>query len=145
VYLLDTDHFGILQRETQPEFRHLMSRMTDFEPSDFFVSIVSFHEQTAGWYTYLNRAKNTAGVARAYAMFEGILADFTSYQVLGFGIDAAEAFDEWRESGIRVGTMDLRIAAIARANMLTVLTRNGRDFKRIPGISVEDWTIVDED
>ncbi len=78
-------------------------------------------------------------------MFETILRNFASMQVLGFGIDAAEAFDEWRESGIRVGTMDLRIAATARANMLTILTRNRRDFDRIPGVSVEDWTIADND
>ncbi len=44
MYLLDTDHVGILQRKTQPEFGRLAVRMADFEPSDFFVSIVSFHE-----------------------------------------------------------------------------------------------------
>ncbi len=136
MYLLDTDHLGILQRETEPEYRHLMSRMTDF-----FISIVSFHEQVAGWYTYLNRAKDPAHVIRAYTMFEGVLTDFSSsFRVLGFGGDSAEAFQEWRKAGIRVGTMDLRIAAIAQANMLTVLTRNRRDFERIPGVSVEDWT-----
>jgi len=141
VYLLDTDHLGILQRETRPEFQYLMSRMADFEPSDFFISIVSFHEQVAGWYTYLNRAKDSAHVIKAYAMFEGILTDFSGgFDVLGFGTDAAEALDEWRKAGIRVGTMDLRIAAIARANMLTILTRNRRDFERIPGVNVEDWT-----
>ena len=42
---------------------------------------------------------------------------------------------------IRVGTMDLRIAAIALANGMTVLTRNRADFGRVPNLNVEDWTI----
>ncbi len=144
MYLLDTDHLGILQRETQPEFGRLTARIAEFEPSDFFVSIVSFHEQVAGWYTYLHRAKDPTNVIKAYTMFETILKDFASMQVLGFGRDAAEAFDEWRDIRVRVGTMDLRIAAIARANLLTVLTRNRRDFERIPGVSVEDWTSISD-
>ena len=56
------------------------------------------------------------------------------------GSDAAEAFEEWRATRVRVGTTDLRIAAIARTNMLTILTRNRRDFERIPDVNVEDWT-----
>jgi predicted nucleic acid-binding protein len=37
--------------------------------------------------------------------------------------------------------MDLRIAAIAWANGMTVLTRNLVDFGRVPNLSVEDRTI----
>jgi hypothetical protein len=38
VYLLDTDHLGILQHETRPEFGRLTARIAEFEPSEFFVS-----------------------------------------------------------------------------------------------------------
>jgi hypothetical protein len=48
-------------------------------------------------------------------------------------------FDPWRH--IRIGTMDLRIAAIALANGMTVLKRNLVDFGREPNLSVEDWTV----
>jgi tRNA(fMet)-specific endonuclease VapC len=37
--------------------------------------------------------------------------------------------------------MDLRIAASALANQLTVLSRNTVDFSVVPGLLVEDWTI----
>jgi tRNA(fMet)-specific endonuclease VapC len=37
--------------------------------------------------------------------------------------------------------MDLRIAAIAIANQMTLLTQNTVDFERIPGLSIGDWLL----
>ena len=73
-------------------------------------------------------------------MFQEILADFARMNVLPFDSQAAETFAELRRSGVRVGTMDLRIGSIALVRSLTVLTRNTVDFERIPGLRVEDWT-----
>jgi tRNA(fMet)-specific endonuclease VapC len=37
--------------------------------------------------------------------------------------------------------MDLRIGAIALANDALLISRNLRDFMRIPNLHVEDWTL----
>lgn len=51
--------------------------MERYTADDFHVSIVSFHEQIAGWYAYLNRARSADGVIRACGMFEEVLWYFT--------------------------------------------------------------------
>jgi tRNA(fMet)-specific endonuclease VapC len=141
MFLLDTDHIGIIQGRTIPEFERLWHRMEKHDASLFFVPIISFHEQVLGWNAYIGRATGTAGVVRAYQMFERILADFSASQLRSFDNQAAAIFDSLRSQGVRLATMDLRIAAIAIANRYTVLTRNLADFRRIPGVQVEDWTV----
>jgi tRNA(fMet)-specific endonuclease VapC len=140
VFVLDTDHLGILQRRSQPEFDNLMFRMQGHKPDDFFVAVISFHEQVMGWNAYINRARDTQGIIRGYAMFQSVLLDFASMNVLPFNDDAAHIFTDLRKSGIRINTMDLRIGAIALANGYVMLTRNRIDFEKIPGLRVEDWT-----
>jgi tRNA(fMet)-specific endonuclease VapC len=141
MYLFDTDHLGILQRETAPEFDRIRDRMTAHDSSEFYASIVSFQEQVRGWNAYLNSAKTSESVVRAFAMFEGILQDFSSMQIMPFDETAAEVFESLRQQRVRVGTMDLRIASIAIAKGLILLSRNLSDFHLVPGLSVEDWTI----
>jgi tRNA(fMet)-specific endonuclease VapC len=140
MFLLDTDHLGVIQRQAEPGFSRLQARIASHPPDVFFVSIISFHEQVAGWNVYLNRAKSSEGVVRGYRMFERILQDFASARVASFDDNAAKFFEQLRAQRIRVGTMDLRIAAIAMANDLTILSRNLSDFQRIPSLRAEDWT-----
>jgi tRNA(fMet)-specific endonuclease VapC len=141
MFVLDTDHLGILQRQTSSQFAILMQRISRYPETNFFVTIVSFHEQVLGWNAYLARAKDSTGVVRGYNKLEGILSDFARSQVLPFSSAAADVFKELRKQRIRIGTMDLRIGAIALANGMMVLTRNLVDFRQVPNLIVEDWTV----
>ena len=141
MYLLDTDHIGIIQRQTQPEFGKLAARLALHPMTDFFCPIIAFHEQIQGWTAYISRAHDTAGAIHGYAQLLQMLTDFNASQVLPFDQDAGDQFDQLRQQRIRIGTMDLRIVAIALARRFTLLTRNLRDFRQVPGLSVEDWTV----
>jgi tRNA(fMet)-specific endonuclease VapC len=59
-------------------------------------------------------------------------------------VDAAEAYVEIRNSlrpaGTLIGTMDMLIAAHAFALGATLVTNNDREFKRVRGLKVENWT-----
>jgi tRNA(fMet)-specific endonuclease VapC len=141
MFVLDTDHLGILQRQPAPQFGVLMHKISQYPETSFFVTIVSFHEQILGWNAYLARANDRSGAVRGYTKLEGLPGDFARSQVLPYGSAAADVFEDLRKQRIRIGTMDLRIAAIALANGITVLTRNLVDFARVPNLTVEDWTV----
>ena len=78
IFLLDTDHLSILQRQTAPEYPALASKIGRISPSDLALSLVSFHEQVLGCHTYINRTRGLADVVRGYAMLARILASFSA-------------------------------------------------------------------
>jgi tRNA(fMet)-specific endonuclease VapC len=141
MFVLDTDHIAIIQRQTQPEYAALVRQMAAHPVTEFFFTVVSFHEQALGANKYVSQARTTTDAARGYAMFQRILTDFAAAQVLPFDGAAAQVFDDLRSQRVRIPTMDLRIASIALARGMTVLTRNLRDFRQVPGLTVDDWTI----
>jgi tRNA(fMet)-specific endonuclease VapC len=141
MFLLDTDHIAVLQWPTQPEYGRLQQRMALHPPSGFFYSIVSFHEQVLGANLYVSRAQSPAGVVHGYSLLGMVLDTFAKVQVLPFDPPSASLFDSLRAQRVRIGTMDLRIAAIALSRGLAVVTRNTSDFNQIPGLTVEDWTV----
>ncbi len=87
------------------------------------------------------RAKDSNALVLGYTELEVVLNDFSRAQVLPFSAAAAEIYDELRSRKVRVGAMDLRIASIAIANRMTLLTRNTVDFERVPNLSFDDWTV----
>lgn len=135
-----TPIISAFQKRAGPEYEALNARLSLLHPSDYYASIVSFHEQVGGWYKYLNRAKEPAAVVRAYGMFDDILRDFSSMNTLSYDEVAAQLLKDLRAQKVRVATMDLRIASIALARNYTLLTRNTVDFERVPGLKFEDWT-----
>jgi tRNA(fMet)-specific endonuclease VapC len=141
-FLFDTDHLSILQRQTGDAYTNLSARIALHSLSDFVVSIVSFHEQLIGAHGYINGARKPDDVIQGYERFEMVLAHFKVLSVLPFDRSAAVAFARIMAQPVRGSTMDLRIASIAIAQDLTLLTRNTRDFAKVPGLKFEDWTIA---
>jgi tRNA(fMet)-specific endonuclease VapC len=64
------------------------------------------------------------------------LAGFTR---LPFDEEAAARFLKLRKQGLRIGTMDLRIACIVMEHNAVLLTRNTKDFEQVPGLKFENW------
>lgn len=61
--------------------------------------------------------------------------------MLDFNNNANYYYQDLIKQKIRIGTRDLRIAAIALSVNGIVVTRNIRDFEKVPGLTTENWTI----
>ena len=140
-YLLDTDHISILQRQAGPEFASIMAHLAPLEPSVLAFSIISLHEQVLGCHAYINRAQSADYVIRGYRMMGQVLNAFAAAPVLLFDAAAASLFAEFVAQGSRIGRIDLRIASIALSQNRVMVTRNARDFGKVPGLQFEDWTL----
>ena len=140
MYILDTDHIGILQRQRGPEYDRLSKRLAQIAASDVFVTIVSFHEQISGWTKYIKGTKDQARIVSGYLRLEKIISDFAESHVLPYSPAASEIFEEIKGQKIRIATMDLRIASIAIVQRMILVTRNTVDFERVPNLELQDWT-----
>jgi len=139
--LLDTDHLSVLQWQEQPACDRLLQRLDQLPPDDIATTIISFQEQLQGWLAYLSRARKPEQVVQAYARLETLRRSFLKMNVLSFTDEAQARFAELRRQCPRLQTMDLRIASIALTTNARLLSRNLRDFHRVPGLTVEDWTV----
>lgn len=139
-YLLDTDHISIVQQRQMPEYGAVLAHLAVTPPGDVVSCIVSFHEQAIGCQTYLSRWKSMRDLEIGYDRLNSVLANFARSVVLPFDAAASAELDALVKGGVRLKAMDLRIASIARSRHLTVVTRNARDFSRVPGLSIVDWT-----
>ena len=83
--------------------------------------------------------KSKISLERAYELFQETFSDARRLNILSYTALADSVFHQWRQTGIRVSTHDLRIAAICVAHDATLATRNRRDFENIPGLRVEFW------
>ena len=117
------------------------SRLDGLPANATKVSIVSFQEQAQGWLAYIHRARKPGDIVKGFFHLQGLLTDYANVEVLPFDQQAMAEFLNLRRLRIHIGTSDLRIAAIARVNGVKLLSRNLRDFRQVPGLDVEDWTV----
>ena len=83
--------------------------------------------------------KAKISLERAYQLLQDVLNDFRQVKVLPYTSQAESLYHQWQQQKIRVSPHDLRIAAICVTHDATLISRNRRDFQRVPGLMVEFW------
>ncbi len=136
--LLDTDHVNILQSRG-PQATGLTDRMSRSYDLEFGVTAITLEEQMRGWLALIHRLNDVQRQVPAYARLVGLFDFFASWQIAPFDQRAADEFARLRDLRVRIGTMDLKIAATALANGAMLLSANLRDFEKVPGLHVENW------
>jgi len=139
--VLDTDHMSVLERRDQPGAVALHARLAPLPPEEVVTTILSYEEQMRGWMAYLAQTRSVAQQVAAYRRLLQPLDNYRWIPVFALDDAAAVIFQQLRRARLRIGTMDVKIAAIVLSREATLLSRNLADFRQVPGLQVEDWTI----
>ena len=130
-YMLDTDICIYLAKNQLPQ---VTARFERLKPEQLVMSAITYGELQYG-------ANKSSQRSRTLSQ----LAEITQYiPVESITLSAARAYGEIRATlerqGRMIGNNDLWIAAHAMAMNVTLATNNEREFLRVTGLSVENWT-----
>ena len=130
MYLLDTNTCIYFLKNSFPV---LTQKLLNTDSCELAISSITVFELTYG----AEKSKWGERTRQKLAMF---LAPFT---ILAFDSEDAMTAGRIRglleQRGTPIGPYDVQIAAQGLAKGLTVLTHNTAEFRRVPGLRVEDW------
>jgi tRNA(fMet)-specific endonuclease VapC len=136
IYVLDMD-IASLHFHGNVE---ISRRISGIPLSDLATTIVNVEEMLSGWYTRLRKAKNDQQRMQAYIALEQAVRFAASLKTLQYDLQAIQNFENFRARKLRIGSNDMKIAAIVLATADGVLvTRNRRDFDQVSGLMIEEW------
>ncbi len=135
-YILDSDHLSLHQRGYEP----LGSRLLAIPMEQIAITVISAEELVRGRLAQVRKAIKPQEWVHAYHWLSKTVDFLCSFTILKYDPQAEAHFQALRAEKIRVGTQDLKIAAIVLSQNGTLVTRNRRDFERIPALKIEDWS-----
>ena len=127
-YLLDTNAVIALTNQNSEK---LTRRVRRLEAQDIAISSIVMQELYSGAYKSREQSRNLA------------IADALQFEVIAFDRDDARQAGEirgfLRRQGTPIGPYDVLIAGQAVARNVVLVTRNIREFVRVPRLQVENW------
>ena len=130
-YMLDTN-ICIYAIKHKPE--QVFMRLQEHDPIDICISSVTYAELVHGVEKSKVIEKNRVALALLLANIE----------IMNFDSLAAESYGKIRadleKAGTPIGPLDMMIAGHAKALGYTVVTNNTKEFERVNGLKLENWT-----
>ena len=130
-YLLDTNTCICIINRKPPS---AIDRIRAKQPEDIAVSAVTIAELQYGVYRSQKIDQNRIA----------LLEFLVPLTILDFDQGAAAVYGSIRSSlearGTPIGPMDLLIAAQAMSHGLILVTNNEKEFSRVDGLGIENWT-----
>ncbi len=134
--LLDTDHLTVLRFRTGQRCLGLIARMKAADDEVFGTTIINAAEQTKGWLASIHKERDVLRQVACYRQLAKLFAFYASYHIAEFDEASAVRFSALRQTKIRVGTNDLKIALTTDSLLLTA---NRQDFELVPGLRFANW------
>ena len=139
LWVLDTDTLSLLERGNFKIRERIRQVYTDLVA----ISIVTAEEKLKGRLAAINSLSGIERVDRlaiAYGSLQSSIEDLQALTILPFSEFARDRYRDLLQQKIRVGSHDLRIAAIVLSVEGVLITRNRRDFEKVPGLQIDDWS-----
>lgn len=136
-FFLDTNTPTLLQRKHP----RLLANLALHVGEEIAVTSVNVEESLGGWYALLRQARSNADQAKAATRLANAVTNLAQFPIYPTIEPALDRFDRLVKLKLNVGRSDLKIAALALELGASVVSNNVRDFGRVPGLRVEDWTI----
>jgi tRNA(fMet)-specific endonuclease VapC len=136
--LLDTDHLSVLTDRRATGNAALVQRL-ELAGEPLAIPIVAVQEQCKGWLAKLGRTRDIHQQITPYQRLAELFDFLAEWDIVPLSEAAADQFAKLRRQKIRLGSQDLKIAAIAIAGGALLLSANSRDFQKVPGLHVENW------
>jgi tRNA(fMet)-specific endonuclease VapC len=130
---------SILQHAESPQAIALTKRLETLPKHEVATTVVTLEEQTRSWLALIGRYSNVRQQVAYYDRLAEMVNFFAGWQFLPFDDHAAIEFEQKRRQRVRIATTDLKIASIVLVRDATLLSRNLRDFEKVPGLRVECW------
>ncbi len=130
-YLLDTNICIYMRKK---KFPVMNDRVDQLPPGALAMSVVTWGELVTGAEKSQQRERTLANLARLRQIVPVLEID----EAVGDHYGDIRAHLE--KAGQPIGANDNWIAAHARALGLTLVTNNTREFAKVSGLAVEDWT-----
>jgi len=137
IYVLDTDMLSLFQRNHSQVLAAVDSHATD----QLCLSTITLEEQIGGWSALARSAKTPQADEHAAMLLAALVFSWSRFAIAPMTVGARAQFDLLVSAKLNVKHNDLRIAAIAKELGATVVTRNRRDFGRVPGLAIQDWSV----
>jgi tRNA(fMet)-specific endonuclease VapC len=137
--VLDTDHVSLLQWKQSADGQRLDARPKRIQADQQATTIITYEEQSRGWLALVTRARSMEEQIEAYDRLQRHCELYRRFELLAYDRPAAKKFSDLQGLRLKLGTQDLNIAVSCLANNALLLSRNLRDFRRVPGLKVEDW------
>jgi tRNA(fMet)-specific endonuclease VapC len=136
LYILDTDHLSLYGRNHPALIDRLQVASVNLT-----TTAINVEEQLRGRLAQVAESKAGISSTNAYRWLSETVKLLADFEVLQFTEEAQLIYQDFKSQRIRIGTQDLRIASIVIAHNGILLSRNLRDFEKIPNAMVLDWTV----
>ncbi len=137
--IFDTDHISLLQRRDSPKADKLRRRVRSVVSDEIVTTAITVEEQLRSWLSRIGQTSDVHQQTTYYGRLISLFEFFADWEILPFDNRAADEFTRLRGERVRIGTMDLKIAAIALVQDATLVAINLMHFEKVPCLRVEDW------